>query len=221
MGKQKKIALTVLAFAFLASSCGAESALNSRPADWASSLQMEGVPNFYKVSDDLYRSAQPTSAEALQNLETSNFGIRTVVNLRCSQSHRDKIEGTGLVYEHIPMIGWPLFPKEKQVIRFLQIVTDHQRTPVLVYCQHGADRTGIMCAVYRIAVQGRTKERALKEMGDGGFGFHGFQDGNIVQWINNLDIDKIKIKIGIIPNDSFTGVLYRNVQPAKERREDV
>ena len=200
MEKQKSIVLIVLAFAFLAGISWAEPTSNNRPVDWANPVQMEGVPNFYKVSDDLYRSAQPTSAEAMQNLETSNLRIRTVVDLRWSQSNRDKIGGTGLLYEHIPMIGWPLFPKEEQVIKFLQIVTDNQKTPILVYCQHGADRTGAMCAVYRIAVQGWTKEKALEEMIEGGFGFHGTRDGNVVQWINRLNIDKIKRKAGIIEN---------------------
>lgn len=197
MKKQKTIVLVVLASAFWVGISWAGPTSNNRSVDWAKPVQMEGMPNFYKVSDDLYRSAQPTSAEGMQSLETSRLRIRTVVDLRWSQSNRDKIGGTGLLYEHIPMIGWPLFPNEKQVIKFLQIVTDNQRTPILVHCQHGADRTGIMCAVYRIAVQGWTKERALEEMIEGGFGFHGSQEGNIVQWINNLNIDKIKGKTGI------------------------
>ncbi len=197
MGKQKIIVLIVLTFAFWGGTCGAESSPDSRPADWAHSLQIKGLANFYKVSDDLYRSGQPTSAEALQNLEASNLHIRTIIDLRLSEFNRDKIKRTGVGYEHIPMIGWPLFPREEQVIKFLQIATDTQRTPILVYCQHGADRTGIMCALYRIAVQGWTKERALEEMIEGGFGFHGFPDGNVVQWINSLNIDKIKRKAGI------------------------
>ena len=197
MGKQKTIILVVLTFAVLVGTCAAVPASNSQPPDWANSIPMKGVPNFYKVSDNLYRSAQPTSAEAVQNLETSNLRIRTVVDLCWSQSDRDKIVGTGLRYEHIPMIGWPLFPKEEQVIKFLQIVTDNQRTPILVHCQHGADRTGIMRAVYRIGIQGWTKERAIEEMIEGGFGFHGSQDGNVVQWINGLNIDKIKRKAGV------------------------
>ncbi len=200
MKKQKTIVLIVVAFAFLAGISRAEPTSNSRPVDWAYPVRMEGMPNFYKVSDDLYRSAQPASAKAMQSLETSNLRIRTVVDLRWSQSNRDKIGGTGLRYEQIRMIGWPLFPKEEQVVKFLQIVTDNQKTAILVHCQHGADRSGAMCAVYRIAVQGWTKEKALEEMIEGGFGFHGTRDGNVVQWINKLNIDKIKRNAGIMEN---------------------
>lgn len=38
--------------------------------------------------------------------------------------------------------------------------------------RHGSDRTGTMCALYRIAVQGWSKEDAIREMTAGGFGFH-------------------------------------------------
>lgn len=187
----KTIAVTVVVFAFFVGTCGAEPTSNGRPAHSANSVQMEGVPNFYKVSDNLYRSAQPT-AEGMRNVKA--MGIKTVVNLRSFHSDRDELGDTRLGYEHIPMKVW--HPVEKQVVKFLQIVTDNKRAPVLVHCQHGADRTGTMCAVYRIAVQGWTKEEALKEMTEEGFGFHGIWN-NLIQWINKLDIDKIKEKAGI------------------------
>jgi protein tyrosine/serine phosphatase len=153
---------------------------------WAKFIQAEGVPNLYKVSEDLYRSGQPT-AKGMRNLNT--MGIRTVINLRSFYSDLTEIGDTGLGYEHIRFKIWR--PEEKQIVKFLQIVTDNRRTPVLIHCQHGADRTGTICAVYRIVLHGWTKEEALKEMTEGGFGFHGFWD-NLIQWIDKLDIDKIK-----------------------------
>jgi len=186
MREQKTIVRTVLAFAFLVGTWDAEPTSESRLTHSANSIQMEGVPKLYKVSEDLYRSAQPT-AKGMRNLKT--MGIRTVINLRLFYSDLGEIGDTGVGYEHIRLKVW--HPEEKQVVKFLQIVTDNKRTPVLVHCQHGADRTGTMCAVYRIAVQGWTKEEALKEMTEGGFGFHGILD-NLIQWIDKLDIDKIK-----------------------------
>jgi len=185
------IALIVLAIPFLVGTCGAARTSTSQPAHWASPVQITGVPNLHKVSDSLYRSAQPT-AEGMQDLKA--MGIKTVINLRSFHSDRDEIGDTGLGYEHICMKAW--HPEEKEVVRFLRIVTDNQKTPVLVHCQHGADRTGTMCAVYRVVVQGWTKEEAIKEMTEGGFGFHGIWD-NLIQWINKLDIDKIKDEAGI------------------------
>ena len=87
-------------------------------------------------------------------------------------------------------------PEEKEAVRFLKIVTDPQRTPVLVHCQHGADRTGTMIAVYRIAVQGWSKAEAIREMTEGGFGFHWIWS-NLPRWIQKLDIDRIKRQAGM------------------------
>jgi protein tyrosine/serine phosphatase len=90
----------------------------------------------------------------------------------------------------------PWRPENKDVVRFLKIATDPNKTPVFVHCQHGADRTGTMCAIYRIAVQEWTKDEAIEEMTKGDFGFHGIFE-NLVTYIRELDIDKIKQEAGI------------------------
>ena len=189
----KKIALIISAFVLLVATCGAQTISGDDPAPSANFVQIEGVPNFHKISEDLYRSGQPT-AEGLRNLKKT-FGIRTVIDLRWLHSDRKEIKGSGLKYEHINMTV--LYPEESQAVKFLRIIGDRRGSPVLVHCQHGADRTGVMCAIYRIAVQGWTKEKALKEMVEGGFGFHGIW-GHLAQWVNKLDIEKIKQKAGII-----------------------
>lgn len=129
----------------------------------------------------------------MRNLK--QMGIETVVNLRSFHSDRDEIGDRGLGYEHIYMKAW--HPEHKETVRFLQIVTNPKRTPVLVHCQHGADRTGAMCALYRIVIQGWTKEEAIREMRDGGFGFHGVWE-NLLDWIEELDVETIErdAKIG-------------------------
>jgi len=53
-----------------------------------------------------------------------------------------------------------------------------------------------MCAVYRIFVQGWTKEEAIREMLEGGYGFHDVW-ANIAPWINNLDVGRIKKEAGL------------------------
>ena len=158
---------------------------------WARPIAMTGVPNLHEVSKALYRSAQPTS-EGFKNLKV--LGIETVVNLRSFHSDRDEIGDTHLAYEQIHMKAW--HPEEKEVVRFLQIVTTPGRNPVLVHCQHGADRTGTLSAIYRIAVEGWSKEEAITEMVAGGFGFHDTWI-HLPRWIRTLDIDQIRDKAGI------------------------
>jgi protein tyrosine phosphatase (PTP) superfamily phosphohydrolase (DUF442 family) len=183
--------ISVFALVFFNAAHGAETSPANRPAHWAAPMQMEGVPNLHKVSDTLYRSAQP-SAEGMKNLKA--MGIETVINLRSFHSDRNEIGDTALAHESISMKAW--HAEEEDVVKFLQITTNPKRGPVLVHCQHGADRTGTMCAVYRVAVQGWTKEAALKEMVQGGFGFHGIWE-NLIQWIDRLDIERIKKRAGI------------------------
>jgi protein tyrosine/serine phosphatase len=153
---------------------------------WAADVNLEGVPNCHKVSDDLYRGAQPDE-EGMRQLE--KFGIKTIINLRTFHSDDDEIKDVNIGSDLIRMQPWR--PEDKDVVRFLKIVTDKSKTPVFVHCQHGADRTGTMCAIYRIAVQGWSKDEAIEEMTKGDFGFHGIFE-NLVKYIRELDIEKIK-----------------------------
>jgi protein tyrosine phosphatase (PTP) superfamily phosphohydrolase (DUF442 family) len=163
----------------------------NRPETWAQPVKLSGVPNLYRISGELYRGDQP-SAQGMQNLK--DLGLKTIINLRSFHSDRDEIGDTGLVYEHIFMKAW--HPEEEDVVRFLKIVTDPKRAPVMVHCQHGADRTGTMVAVYRIAVQGWSKGEAIREMTEGGFGFHPIWS-NLPNWIQKLDIDRLKRQAGM------------------------
>ncbi len=163
----------------------------SRSALWAQPLKLEGVPNLHKVNDNFYRSAQPT-ALGMKNLK--KMGVETIVNLRSYHSDRDEIAGLGLGYEHIYVKAW--HPERKEIIRFLQIVTNPKRTPVLLHCLHGADRTGTFSALYRIVVEGWTKDDAISEMRKGSFNYHEMWT-NLPKWIRARDIASIRKEIGI------------------------
>ena len=169
-------------------SCAIADKSTNRSPEWATFIPMEGVPNLHKVSDVLYRSAQPTE-DGMRQLKA--LGIKTVINLRSFHSDRDELGQIDLDYEHLYMKAW--HPERKEAERFLEIVTDPKRTPVLVHCQHGADRTGTMCAMYRIVVQKWTKEEAIREMTEGGYGFHEVW-ANLPEWIDKLDIGALRIK---------------------------
>ncbi len=163
-----------------------------RKQQWAAPIEKPGLPNLHRASQDLYRGAQPT-AEGMRQLK--RMGVKTIVNLRAFHSDRDEAVEIGLAYEHIRMKAWD--PEDEEVIRFLRVVTDRDRTPVFVHCQHGADRTGLMCAVYRMAVYGWSKEEAIEEMTQGGFGFHRVWK-NLVKYLRKLDVEEIKQKAGIV-----------------------
>jgi protein tyrosine phosphatase (PTP) superfamily phosphohydrolase (DUF442 family) len=181
--------------------CGCTSqnaVLTARPTEWAQPIELNGVPNLHRITDQLYRSAQP-SAEGMENLKA--MGIETVINLRSFSSDRGEIGNTGLGYEQIYMKAW--HPERKEVMRFLQILTNEKRQPELFHCKHGADRTGMMCAVYRIVVQGWSKEAAIAEMEQGGYNFHSIWF-NLTNWIEALDVESIRDELDLADNAEET-----------------
>jgi len=158
-----------------------------RLKEWGVPLELEGVPNFYRVTDTLYRSAQPTP-QGMANLK--KYGFKTVISLRTFHSDREKIDDLGLGYERIEMQAWDF--DEKDVIRFLQLATNPKRQPVLVHCQHGADRTGVVIAVYRIVVQNWTKEKAIDELKNGHYGYHTVWNHFVDEFFEDLNVEKLK-----------------------------
>lgn len=163
---------------------------------WAASLEEPGLPNLHKVSDDLYRGAQPSDA-GFERLAA--MGVRTVVNARKGDDDLAVLRAAGLEYEFIPMSAFD--PRDEDVIRFLRIAGDPRRGPVFVHCQHGADRTGFLCAMYRVAVQGWSRQEAVEEMTRGGMGFISICT-DLIRYVKEADVEKLRRLAGIQPADS-------------------
>ena len=158
----------------------------NRPSAWAVPIQLSGVPNLHKINDNLYRSAELTR-QGMKNLKT--LGIKTVINLRAFYYDTDEIRGTGLLDEELSVKPWHI--EDEDVIRVLKIIRQKDNGPYLIYCQYGADRTGVMSAIYRIVEQGWSKDEAIEEMVYGGYGFHPMWL-NIIRYVKNVDVEKIR-----------------------------
>ena len=172
--------------AFLAAVLLAVTASAERPAEWAQPVVLEGVENLYRVTPFLYRSRQPTRA-GMANLE--KLGVRTVIDLRAFHSDRKELAGTRLKQVHIGVKTWWI--SEGQVVAVLKALRRRENGPFLIHCQHGADRTGLMAAMFRIVEQGWSKEAAIKELREGGYGFHP-QWKNIVRRLERADRARLK-----------------------------
>jgi protein tyrosine/serine phosphatase len=163
----------------------------SRPDEWATLIEKPGLDNFYKVSDAFYRGEQPT-AEGFAQLK--RMGIKTVVNLRDIETDDRVSVDNQISTEYIPMRASN--PKEEDVVKFLKIVTDDTKTPVFIHCKRGADRTGFICAAYRVAVCGWSKPDAIDEMLHGGYRFSPLCL-DLTDFINGLDVEKLRKDAGI------------------------
>jgi uncharacterized protein (TIGR01244 family) len=126
-------------------------------------LLASGVDNFAKVSSTVWRGAQP-SDQSLEKL--AQGGIKTVIDLRLDgegTEHESKTASTlGLQYVHIPM-GFAK-PSSEKILAFLKVITTPANQPVYVHCRQGADRTGMLCAIYRRLVENWSFDQCWAEM---------------------------------------------------------
>jgi len=126
------------------------------------------LPNFHAVAPGIWRGAAPTEA-GLKRLK--GMGVKTVIDLRIAPKtvRREGVYARSLGFHwiNLPMGSDP--PTPGQVSTFLSTLGRALGEPVFVHCQHGADRTGCMVGIYRVARQGWTFPRAYAEMRQDGF----------------------------------------------------
>jgi protein tyrosine/serine phosphatase len=160
-----------------------------RPAHWAEPIELEGAPNLHRITPMLYRGEQP-NAVGMKNLE--QMGIRTVINLRYFNHDDEEVKDTNLRTERTKILTWRI--DDEHVIEVMRLLRKTENGPFLIHCQHGADRTGLMSAMYRILEQGWSKEEALKELTDGGYGYHSMWR-NIPRYVESADVEKLRAAI--------------------------
>ena len=167
-----RAAALLISTALAAGLCGPaqQAVADGLPATGASLLPIAGsshapdvVPNFQKLCTGLWRGAAP-SDEALSTL--AQDGVKTIVDLRMDGAGVDKESSTahklGINYYHFAL-GFNK-PEAQKVQDILAIMTDPVNQPVFVHCRQGADRTGMLCGIYRRVWQGWTFERTYEEM---------------------------------------------------------
>jgi tyrosine-protein phosphatase SIW14 len=121
------------------------------------------VPNFEKVSDGIWRGSAPSS-RALDALK--HDGVKTIVDLRMDGQGVDQesqhAKELGVNYYHFAL-GFNK-PEDEKLSEILAVMTNPVNQPVFVHCRQGADRTGMLVALYRRRWQGWTFEQAYVEM---------------------------------------------------------
>jgi protein tyrosine/serine phosphatase len=162
----------------------ADDASVPRPAEWAQSIEVQY--NLFQMSPTLYRSALPDKG-AVPLLE--KLKVATVISF-LPESDSSWLSTPGITQVQLPYRTNHV--DDADVLKALRAIqTAEAKGPVLMHCKHGSDRTGLMAAMYRVVVQGWSKEDALNEMTQGGFGdsTH-FKDG--VRYMMQADVDKLR-----------------------------
>ena len=127
--------------------------------------------NLYQVDSLLYRSEQLVKADKEVILRTP---IKTIINLRYFTRSKDRnvfSPTDRITLINHPLLTWRITPKDiAQVLQ--RIRRSQEQGTVLIHCYHGADRTGIMVAMYRIIYHDWSIAAAKKEMLQGPYGYH-------------------------------------------------
>jgi len=148
-------------------------------------INIPGIPNAGKITDILYRGAQPREVGFS---ELKLLGITTIVDLRGED--REKIvwerkhaESLGMRFINIPVSGWAP-PTDEQVVQFLSLFRDNPGQKIFLHCRFGDDRTGVFTAVYRMAVEKWPADQATKEMYF--FGFNGIWHPSMKSFVHDF-----------------------------------
>jgi protein tyrosine/serine phosphatase len=127
------------------------------------------MDKFYRVDQGIYRSARPL-LEDLSTLKVS-FRFESILNLEDNEKAVEE-EVHNIEHHwpfhfiHAPLSGVYL-PHRGTLDNILDSILVTPK-PLLIHCQHGVDRTGIVVAYYRMKIQGWNLEDAWKEARDKG-----------------------------------------------------
>jgi uncharacterized protein (TIGR01244 family) len=147
----------------------------------------EAVPNFHQVNAHVYRSGRPDEAGVKAY---AAFGIKTILSVQDyglspeeAATERKWAEAAGIRFLHVPMHGLRK-PRVEQIRAALAHLQNPANFPILVHCQKGSDRTGIVVASYRIAVDNWPVERAKDDM-------YNFGHSYLLSWWDSI-LDEIQ-----------------------------
>lgn len=128
-------------------------------------LQLSG--NFHEVlPGELYRSAQPSGADI--DTYAARYGIKTVLNLRGENTANWYMQETEAAKKAgITHINYPLSASRdvtpEQAHELLALMRDAPK-PILIHCQAGADRTGLVSVLYLQQIAGIDEETAEEQL---------------------------------------------------------
>lgn len=135
-------------------------------AVYASCLQLIG--NFHAVvPGQLYRSAQPSIQDIAAYHKT--YGIKTIVNLRGENTgspwyDKERAESRKLGIAHVDFRMSDKRELSEQEAEALLLLLIKASKPILIHCRAGADRSGLVAALYAAAVAKESEAQAEAQL---------------------------------------------------------
>lgn len=156
-----------------------------------------GPKNLHRVDTRVWRSAQP---DAQASRELKAMGVKEVLCLR--NWHADRELRKDFKVHWVPMEAHEI--RDRDVVNALKTIRASEG-PILIHCWHGSDRTGVVVAMYRMTVQGWSRQRAIDELSIPAYGHHAAQFPNIRRYLETVDVEKIRREAGIPSPPSSRG----------------
>lgn len=123
-------------------------------------------PNWGEVAPGVFRSAQPTPHQLRRAVR--NHGIRTVLNLRAERNCGAFVLEEAVCAElGIDLVNVRVRSRDvpsKELIWTLERLFAEMERPILMHCKSGADRTGIVGALYLLLAEERPVDEALRQL---------------------------------------------------------
>lgn len=127
-----------------------------------------------KLDKNIWRGPQPTSLS--DYAELANLGIKTTLDLENGFPNFGDVTAVNLQsmagcfkIEVLQLPLGELFPPTKNELSIgAGYLNDHAQSGIYVHCRAGHNRTGMICAAYRMKFNGWSKDLARAEMHQAG-----------------------------------------------------
>ena len=121
--------------------------------------------NLHQIDKDMWRSNQPTPRR-IEN--AAQLGIRTIINLRGPRSDGGwRLEAEACVRHGLKLVDFTVRSRaapDKQMLFDTKVLFDRIEGPALLHCKSGADRAGLMSALYLLMQKNRPVAEASQQL---------------------------------------------------------
>lgn len=121
--------------------------------------------NLHQITDEAWRSNQPTPARIDA---AAKKGIKTIINLRGSREDGGwRLENEACNKNGITLVDFTIRSRavpDAENIHAAKVLFETVEYPILMHCKSGADRAGIMSALYLLLRKSASLDEATKQL---------------------------------------------------------
>jgi len=143
----------------LANSVDAYDAAGKVPLSESRPLELKGLHNVFRLSQDVMSGSEPEGEAAFAEL--AERGIKTILSVDGAAPNVEAAKRHGLRYVHVPIEYSGI--SEDEMLRITKTFRERE-APFYVHCFHGKHRGPAAAAVGRCVLDGASREQAIAEM---------------------------------------------------------